>query len=588
MALIFDLETNGLLAELDRIHCIAIFDTEGKDYPKVYSGIEIEEALELLSNAEEIVGHNVINFDIPAIQKVSPGWTYKGKVTDTYVLSQLFHADMMAEDASRAGVDAVLPRNLWGRHSLKTWGMRMGTMKGDYDGGWDELNEEMLIYCGQDATVTHLLYKQLLMDGINFSRESVETEHVMAEVCDRIGSNGWTFDTVAAGELYATLAQKRADLEREMATLFEPWEIHTEFIPKRDNKTLGYIKDEPFTKVKVVEFNPGSRKHIHYCLTKKYAWKPKQFTANGDAKIDEAVLNSLAYPEAQKLAEMFLVQKRIASLAEGKQAWLKLCDKDGKLRHRLLPGGTVSGRCSSRNPNIQQIPSTRVPYGRECRELFTAPPGWVVCGADLSGLELRCLAHYLDDDGAYAKQILEGDIHTFNQKAAGLPDRASAKSFVYSLIFGGGDALIGKIVGGKAKDGKRLKAEFDKAIPAFKSLKSELGRAFKRGYIKGLDGRALHVRSEHILLSQLLQSAGAIICKEWVKLIDQELTKSGSKAYIMAWVHDEVQIACPTEEVGNVTGNLARRMAKEAGVNLKVGIDIDAEYSLGRTWADTH
>jgi DNA polymerase I-like protein with 3'-5' exonuclease and polymerase domains len=237
---------------------------------------------------------------------------------------------------------------------------------------------------------------------------------------------------------------------------------------------------------------------------------------------------------------------------------------------------------------LAQVPSTRSAYGRECRELFKAPPGWVVCGSDLSGIELRCLAHYLDDGGEYAKQILDGDIHTFNQNAAGLATRDLAKEFIYSLIYGGGDGLIGSIVGGKAKDGKRLKADFDRAIPAFKSLKSELLRAFKRGYLKGLDGRALSVRSEHRCLSQLLQSAGAIICKEWVKLIDLELTKTGSKAYIMGWIHDEVQIACPSEEVGHVTGDLARRMAKEAGIALKVSIDIDAEYSLGRTWADTH
>jgi DNA polymerase-1 len=588
MALIFDLETNGLLKQLDRIHCIAILDTEKNDGAQIYSGSQIKEALQLLSDAEEIVGHNVINFDVPAIQKVCPGWKSRAKVTDTYVLSQLFHADLISEDSVKPNAAEVLPRNMWGRHSLKSWGMRMGTMKGDYDGGWEELNDDMLVYCKQDVTVTYLLYKKLIVDGANFSQHSIDTEHTMAEVCDRIGSNGWTFDIVAAGELYANLAQKRADLEREMAVLFEPWEVNTTFIPKRDNKTLGYLKGEPFVKTKVVEFNPGSRKHIHYCLTQKYGWEPDQFTANGDAKIDEAVLSTLEYPEAQKLAEMFLVQKRIASLAEGRQAWLKLCDSDGKLRHRIIPLGTVSSRASHRSPNLAQVPSTRSAYGRECRELFRAPPGWVVCGSDLSGIELRCLAHYLDDGGEYGKQILEGDIHTFNQNAAGLATRDLAKEFIYSLIYGGGDGLIGSIVGGKAKDGKRLKADFDRAIPAFKSLKSELLRAFKRGYLKGLDGRALSVRSEHRCLSQLLQSAGAIICKEWVKLIDLELTKTGSKAYIMGWIHDEVQIACPNEEVGHVTGDLARRMAKEAGIALKVSIDIDAEYSLGRTWADTH
>ena len=588
MSLIFDLETNGLLNQLDTIHCIGILDTESNEGAQVYHGKDIPGQLERLSKADEIIGHNILGFDIHAIKKVYPDWTYQGKATDTLVLSQLFHADLVAEDSAKLNAGEVLPRNLWGRHSLKSWGIRMGTMKGDYDGGWEELNEDMLVYCKQDVTVTYLLYKKLMVDGTIFSQRSIDLEHTMAEVCDRIGNNGWTFDVKSAGELYADLAQKRSDLERELAVLFEPWEIHTEFIPKRDNKTLGYIKDEPFTKVKVVTFNPSSRQHIQYCLQKKYGWKPKEFTPSGDAKIDESVLSNLEYPEAKKLAMMFLLTKRIAALAEGNQAWLKLCDLDGKIRHRIIPGGTVSGRASHRSPNLAQVPSTRSAYGRECRDLFTAPKGWVICGSDLSGIELRCLAHYLDDGGEYAKQILEGDIHTFNQNAAGLATRDLAKTFIYSVLYGGGDGLIGSIVGGKAKDGKRLKAAFDQSIPAFKSLKSDLLRAYKRGYLKGLDGRALSVRSEHRCLSQLLQSAGAIICKEWVKLIDHELTKAGSKAYIMGWIHDEVQIACPSEEEGNYVGDITKRMAREAGRALKVEIDIDAEYQLGRTWSDTH
>ncbi len=593
MSLVFDLESNGLLQELDTIHCIAIQDTTTNEGPKIYHGTEgITEALVLLRDSEEIIGHNIIGFDIPALQKVYPHWKPTGKVIDTLVISRLVAADLMNDDATSVGLPEDFKKRMYGSHALKAWGLRMGTMKGDYEGGWEECNPEMLEYCQQDVTVTYELYKKLMKMAKGFSEESLELEHELAEICYRVGNNGWTFDIKAAEHLYAELATTRIELEKELNELFEPWEIHTEFIPKANNKTRGYVKGEPFTKVKVVEFNPNSRKHIHYCLVQKYGWKPKSFTPSGEAKVDETVLSQLPYPEAKKLAKFMLVQKRIAQLAEGSQAWLKMVDTDGKLRHTIVSGGTVSGRASHRNPNVAQTVSARAAYGKPMRELFTVPKGWHLCGGDLSQLELRCLAYFLDDGGEYAKQIMDGDIHTFNQKAAGLPTRDAAKTFIYATTYGGGDALIGKLVGGNAKDGKRLKSEFDKNIPSFKSLKNELSQAYKRGYLKGLDGRKLFVRSEHKCLSQLLQSAGALLCKKWLALVDKEITRQQlqNDALILAWVHDELQIACRTEEVAHNVGNILRGMAKEAGTHFGITskLPIEADYAVGLTWCDTH
>jgi DNA polymerase I-like protein with 3'-5' exonuclease and polymerase domains len=590
--LVFDIETNGLLDQLTTIHCIAIKDIAQSDRRvqsmKTYGPHEVEEGLDALANAEEIIGHNVIGFDIPAIQKLYPDWKPKGKVTDTLVLSRLIKADLMTEDSMRVKQPEGFLKRLYGSHSLKAWGMRLGNHKGDYDGGWETFSEDMLLYMIQDVYVTCDLLKLLNQDS-DFSERSIRLEHDLAEVCFRIGSNGWTFDGEKAAALYATLCQRRLDLEMDLATLFEPWEIRTPFTPKVNNVARGYVKGVETAKVKEVVFNPNSRKHIARCLIEKYKWKPTVFTPSGDPKIDEDVLIAMPYPEAKKLAESFLVQKRIAMLSEGNAAWMKLVDHDGKIRHNLISGGTISGRASSRSPNLQQIPSTRSVYGQECRELFTVPKGWLLVGSDLSGLELRCLANVLEDDGEYTKQILESDIHTFNQEAAGLATRDQAKTFIYALMYGGGDGMIGKIVGGTAKDGKRLKADFDKNVPAFKRLKAELNMAFKqKGWLRGIDGRKLFVRSEHRCLSQLLQSSGAILCKEWVRLIDQEMTKQGLDAYIMGWVHDEVQIACKNKEVAEHVGNIAGRTALESGEAFGFSIPIEAEYNIGQTWADTH
>lgn len=586
MRLAFDIETNGLLDQLDLVHCIVAKDIETGEVFS-FNPTNIPHALELLSSAEELVGHNIMGFDLPALRKVYPDWRYEGRVTDTLIASRLIHADLTAEDFTKNWLPEDLPKRLFGSHSLKAWGMRLTHFKDDYDGGWEAWSQEMQDYCEQDVEVTYSLYKHLAID--DYSKQAVELEHDLAAICEEIGNNGWTFDYTAATKLYSGLAQERAKLEAELQELFEPWEVHETIVPKVNNSKLGYEKGVPFTKTKVIEFNPNSRKHIQRCLVAKYGWKPQEWTPSGEAKIDESVLTKLDYPEAKKLAHMFLLQKRIGQLAEGRQAWLKLYDgTDGKLRHTIVPNGAVTGRATHRSPNLAQVPATRAMYGKECRELFTVPEGYELVGSDLSGLELRCLAHYMGDDD-YTKQILEGDIHSYNQKAAGLPTRDQAKTYIYAALYGAGSLRLGQIVGGGAKEGTKLKQNFEKAVPAYRQLRDSVAIACERGYLIGLDGRRLAVRSEHAALNTLLQSAGALICKKWLSLIFHELKREGLKdhAYIMAWVHDEVQIAA-RKGYENDVGHIARRMAKEAGEAFNLQVPIEAEYSVGRSWADTH
>tara|TARA_R110002074_G_scaffold394794_1_gene582465 strand:+ start:637 stop:2430 length:1794 start_codon:yes stop_codon:yes gene_type:complete len=585
---VFDLESNGLLDTIHTIWCIVCRNIDTGEV-REYGPSDIKHALELLANADEIIGHNILDYDIPAIQIVHPGWTYKGKATDTLVLSRLIYGDLFNDDAERNFSHDRFPKKLWGSHSLKAWGMRIGDFKDDYDGGWEAFSDVMLSYCVQDTKVTDTLYKKLMTTEP--SQQSIDLEHRMASICKEIGSNGWTFDKSKATQLYALLAQKRHEIEDSLKDLFEPWTVEEDFYPKRDNKTLGYKAGELFVKSKTVYFNPGSRQHIEKCLKDKYKWKPKEYTPNGQAKIDETILSKLKYPEAKKLAEFFLLQKRIGMLAEGNGAWLKKVSPDGKLRHRLNSNGCVSSRASSSGPNLQQVPSAGSLYGKECRELFGVPDGWWLCGTDLSGIELRLLASYLEpyDGGEYAKQILEGDIHTFNQHATGLATRNLAKTWVYATLYGGGDSLIGAIAGGGAKKGKELKDNYDKAVPAFATLKKNLKTAFGRGYIKALDGRKLKVRSEHRCLSQLLQSAGAIVAKQWVMMTyDQIKHKYGEDTVIVGWIHDEIQVACRTKEIAEDVGSIAGRMAEASGIALSVKIPIGSEYTVGRTWAETH
>lgn len=581
---IFDIETNGLLDTMDTIHCVVLLDIDTGIYHS-YPPKKVPEAIQLLTAADWICGHNIIDFDIPAIQIVYPDFIPMGKINDTIVMSRLIKADVLTEDA----IKNQLPKRMWGSQSLKAWGLRLGVHKGDFETDWKKYSKEMLEYCVKDVEVNLSLHLELENSG--FSEKSIDLNHEIAMVCQRISNKGWTFDEKAAGALYAKLSKRRGELEEELVTLFPPWTIETEFIPKANNKSRGYIKGEPFIKTKEVEFNPNSRIHIHRSLVDKYGWKPKAYSAQGAATIDETILSKLHYPEAKKLAEFFTLQKRIGQVAEGKNAWLKLVDKNGILRHRIIPGSTISGRASHRSPNLAQVPRASAPYGKECRELFRAPKGWMMVGSDLSGIELRILASYLFpyDGGIYANQILSGDIHTYNQKSFGAETRDQAKTLIYAMIYGGGDKLIGEVVGGSSKDGKKLKKNYDQSVPAFAQLKRQLNSAAQRGYLNGLCGRRLYLRSPHRQLSQLLQSGAAAICAKWVALVNAELedTMSG-RAYIMGWVHDEIQIAVKDKEIAEYVGNITGRAAREAGEFFETRISIASEYSVGTTWAATH
>lgn len=603
MALIFDLETNGLLDEVSTIHCLVIKDTETDEVFQCmnpYIGMEqtercgIDWGLTQLMKADLIVGHNIIKYDIAVIQKLYPWFSIDpSKVLDTLVLSRLIHTNIKDGDAKLLK-KGKLPGKLFGSHSLAAWGHRLGNYKGDYDGGWETFSQEMLSYCIQDVNVTANLYSHL--QSAHYPQMSIDLEHQVAWLMAKQERNGFHFNEQKAGELYAILAKRRGELDQELRDYFGSWVVNLpDMIPKRDNKTLGYRTGVPVKKSKEVMFNPSSRDHIANRLTALYGWNPIEFTEGGKPQVDEVILSKLNYPPCKLLSEYLLVQKRISQLAEGDQAWMKL-SKKGKLHGSVNPNGAVTGRATHAYPNISQVPSSGSPYGAECRSLFGVPEGWTLVGADASGLELRCLAHFMAkyDGGSYGNVLLNGDIHTENQKAAGLNSRAQAKTFIYGFLYGAGDAKVGSIVGGDAADGKRLKTKFLRSLPALGRLSDAVKEASKRGYLVGLDGRRLHVRSSHSALNTLLQSAGAMICKKWIITVEEELQASGLKHgwegdyAFCVFSHDEIQIACRTPEIATAVANIATSCVPKAGEYFHFRCPLAGEAKTGTTWHDTH
>ena len=594
MALIFDLETDGLLDTVSKIHCLVIKDTDTDEVFTYRSGFpyELEEGIDHLLSGSLVVGHNIIKYDIPVIEKLYKVSFDHAKVFDTLVATRVIWAAIRETDSLRIQ-KGILPGKLFGSHSLAAWGYRMKNYKGDYDGGWEKFTQEMLDYCVQDVQVTADLYSRILKK--NYSAQCLELEHKLAWLMAKQERNGFHFDTVSAAKLYAKLVSRRSEIEADLIATFGEWQVRLpDFIPARDNKTKGYIKGVPVPRYKTVMFNPSSRDHIADRLQKLYGWKPQELTEGGKPKIDEVVLSKLSYEPCAALSEYLMVQKRISQLAEGDQAWMK-CEKQGKIHGSINTNGAVTGRATHSYPNISQVPSSGSPYGHDCRGLFTVPNGWTLVGADASGLELRCLAHFMAewDGGKYADILLSGDIHTENQKAAGLETRNQAKTFIYAFLYGAGDAKIGSIVGGDAGDGKRLKSKFLRSLPALGRLVDSVKQAATKGNIAGLDGRDIYIRSAHASLNSLLQGAGAVVCKQWLVLLEEQLQSKFKHGWdgdycFCAWSHDEVQIACRTPEIAQQVAELATDCVRQAGEHFNFRCPLAGEYKIGTTWADTH
>ena len=621
--LFFDIETNKIndwatLSDLHTVHCLSIYDPM---IPKMltFHGESIERGLLELQKADRIVGHNVIDFDIPALKKLYGFSPPLIKVLDTLVVSRCVFPDLRNDDFGRNGFDKALV----GSHSLKAWGHRMGSTTkltyGEEDGAFNSYNEEMRKYCERDVIVTQLLHDFLFKHKP--SKEMIAIEHWFRFVISLQERHGFKFDLDKADLLTAKLMGIRAKLTTDLQNQWKPTEVEMkspagwtlqivsdDSVEVIQRKTKNELKQELKSRglkqtlvkdakkqgnaVKEIPFNPGSRKQIAERLMALGYELPTE-NDGVSYKVDESVLRGIDHPIAEDLLSYLLVQKRLGQLAEGQQAWLKL-QKNGVIHGSVNTNGAVTGRCTHSNPNVAQVPSVRADYGSECRELFTVRNGYKLVGCDASGLELRMLAHYMAfyDGGQYAKIVTEGDVHTVNQQAAGLETRDQAKTFIYALLYGAGDEKIGNIAGGNAQLGQQLKRKFFSSLPALARLQADVQRKVKHGgELIGLDGRILPIRSSHAALNMLLQSAGAVVMKvaliQLFHLLNGLRWQHGREYAFVANIHDEFQ-AEVTPDKAETFGKLAVESIQHAGKQLKLNVRLDGEFKIGNNWAETH
>ena len=554
---IFDIETT---MTADKIWCIVC--KHGDTYYQ-FKEDRLHRFAELIKQTDEVIGHNIIGFDIPVVNKIFGYDVFENcKVTDTLVLSRLLNP------------------MIDGGHSLKNWGTKLGQNKIHFE-QFDYFSEDMLTYCRNDVELTERLYKFLINKTKDFG-QSVELEHKVAQIIQKQHEQGFKINVVEAYELQSKFQEDMNNLTSKVRETFPPMKVEEEFIPKSNNKARGYVKGVPFTKVKYKEFNLGSRQQIAERLM-LLGWKPKKKTDKGHVIVDEKVLSKIHnIPEAKLINRYLMLQKRIAQVS----SWIEAIKEDGRVHGKVITNGTITGRMSHQSPNMAQIPAVYSPYGKECRALWTVNKGYKLVGVDASGLELRMLAHYMNDE-RYTHEVVNGDIHTANQTAAGLESRDKAKTFIYAFIYGAGSKKIGSIIGGSERDGERAKEKFLRATPSLRSLREKVERVAQRRWVRGLDQRKIIIRYPHAALNTLLQGAGAIVMKYALTLLEEYVIRKQIKAFPVVNVHDEFQYEVE-ESRAEEFGRLAVQSIIDAGKQLNVRCPLNGEYKIGNNWSETH
>ena len=597
--LVFDIETNGLYDKVTKVFCIVIYDIN-REETFAYGPDRIDDALAHLATGDVLIGHNVIFYDVPVLQKLH-SFNCKARILDTLICTRLIWPKEKLYDLD-VQLYPEVPKNYRGMAGLKAWGYRLSDNKIEFK-DFSEYSEEMLVYCKQDVSVTSKLWKHIANQ--DYPEQALKLEHDFALAINKQIRAGVSFDVDAAIDLVDNLRAREAQLEAELKEIFPPLEHRNWFTPKVNNKTRGYVKGVPFEKIHYEEFNPGSRDQIADRLKAKYGWQPEKTTEKGNPILNDEVLEALPYPEAKPLAEYMLIKKRLGQIADGNNAWLKLVNNDSSRMHGdVVTNGCVTGRCAHRYPNMGQVPAGYSPYGKECRSLFHAPQGWDMIGIDAKALELRCLAGYLAiyDGGEYARVVTDPtiDIHVYNQERFGVATRDISKRLLYAVLYGAGHLKAGSIVDPNEKDEEVLRKlgrtainSFMAEVPALKELKERIeSQIAHNDNLVGLDRRILYCRSAFKGLNVLLQSAGAILMKQVVINIHDNIESALSLPHGAEWeqvlmVHDEVQLVCSPKYTEQIRSQ-ALAAFPQAQQFFGFLCDIEGDSRVGSNWSQTH
>lgn len=563
--IVWDIETDSLTPT--KIHLL-VAKIVGKDGYYIFRDKDTFREFYDMYPEAEYIGHNSISFDSWVLSQLWGISIPVSRQTDTLVLSRL-------SDPTMDG------------HSLSSWGERLGERKLEYK-DFSEYSEEMKVYCKQDVKVTEKLYKYLSKILFCFSQESIRLEHCTQYIIQEQVRNGFLLNKDVATRVYVEALEEANRIEDAVIKYFPP------IVEERySEKTGKRLKD------KVEYFNLGSPLQIVKRLD-ELGWKPTVPTKTGKSwkicqenldTIPDKLPNGDSMPQCIKdLKKWKILETRWKTAKD----WLDRMDGDGRVHGQVIVPGASTHRATHQNPNMANIPSITSERGLsglfayECREAWTVPGGFSLVGTDAAGIQLRVLAHYMNDP-EYTKTLLTGDIHTFNQKALGehCKDRPTAKTFIYAWLLGAGQAKVAQILGCTVKQAGDAMDNFLKSIPALKELKRKAGMAAQRGYLVGLDGRRIKIESEHKSLSVYLQGGETVIMRMANMLWYNEAKKEKIKFKQVVWVHDEWQTEVETPRAEDL-GKLQVKAIQDTGQYFKLNCPLDGEYKVGNNWAETH
>ena len=608
-----DIEADGLLANVTKIWCIVCKDW---DTGEVFSWTpDTLNEFNDWAKAEVAhwIGHNFIAYDLRVLKKVLNVKINPNRVTDTLLISRLQYFTRE------------------GGHSLKNWGKILNYPKQEFD-DFTQYTPEQLEYCKNDVELTYKVAVYLKSEGVQFgSKESSMIEHLIQHRLEDQNELGFALDVEKAHKLYALLRNKADTLERHILATNPPWPLNKGLVTPKYKKNgelsivgLKFLEDwtcvsGAFTRVGWEEFNLNSPKQKVKRL--EGYWSPTIRT-----KGYRDLVNNLS-PSAKKNKEDIdlrvrymwkLCEENLATIYDNApeglrdlgtfamltsrykeiDGWLDALGLDNRVHGEVYSMGAVTHRMAHTNPNMANVPASGSPYGAECRSCFTVsnPDTHVLLGCDAAGIQLRILAHYMNDKD-YTNEVVNGDIHTKNLEAMGINKgvfedgqwtaRDTAKTFIYAWLLGAGDAKVGEIIGGDSEDGRRVKADFLSNIPALARLKERATAAAGLGGMVGIDGRWIEIKSPHFALSCYLQGGESVVMKYATLLWHSEVYKRNLDARMVAIVHDEWQTEVRKEHADEV-GDIQVQSIIKAGKYFKLNCPLDGAYKIGLNWADTH
>ena len=611
MDVIFDIETDNLYHKVTKLHCIALKRIGIDNDVLLFDNDNISEGLAILSTADRLIGHNIIQYDIPVLKKLYD-INLTDNVLDTFNLSMICYPEYQ-------------------KHGLEDWGARLGFEKFNPVTGreytdeewkerkkikntvWDKYTPEMGAYCKQDVRVTELVLWKCNVDEIN--PKVIEISNKFSQIIADQVNNGCLIDKEGLLALQAKIEveEKRAseELLKQLPTFID-YDFKTY---KRNNANKG-IKAGDIEAIKIeTPFNLQSTYHWMRYLKDKYNFEPPLVRRKGKEEptpsLDDEVLASIEdkYPEVKDLLLWKTANKIRKMIYTGDTSVYNLLDEYGVVRGSVKTDGTVSGRCAHSNPNLATMPGVRTndngpilgikgKYAYEVRSLFIPRPGFVQVGFDAKGLEYMCLAHYINNKHFSVDVIENGDIHTWTQKTLGFESRKQAKTFEYAYLYGAGKKKLADGLSSgtghtvTVNDVNKYIKKFTDALPGLQELHDNLSEQFRtKGTITGLDKRELHARSEHSLLNLLLQSSGAVVMKQCLIFFKEELDKSGLVLHqdysFLLNIHDEIQAEVKPDKV-ELYSECAQRAVDRTNKELKLNCKLQIDIKVGKSWAECH